>query len=271
MKKVTISAKTLDEAITKGCAELGVGMDEVDFNIVDEGGLFKKMQVEITVKEDTADASVLKTEIEAEPAPVTEKPAKAAEPKAKAKKAAAKPADVEEFEIVGKAKPAKAATPRPVTEFDANCPKFTKTLAFAQEFFRLMGDNLTVTTTHDDQEFTILVDGEDVSRLIGKSGKTMAAINTIVAAIGINTHCGEPRRVVVDIANYREKRRESLIALAKRKAEYVKTSGRSVKLEPMPARERVIVHTALQDVEGVITQSEGVEPHRFLVIKPGAR
>lgn len=269
MKTITVSAKTLDEAITKGCAELGVGIDEVDFNVVDEGGLFKKMQVEITVKEDAA-APVLKPAVEVDPAPVAEKPAKAATA-AKTKKAAAKQPDVEEFEIVGKAKPAKTATPRPVTEFDPNCPKFTKTLAFAEEFFRLMGDNLTVTTTHDDQEFAILVDGEDVSRLIGKGGKTMAAINTIVAAIGINTHSGEPRRVVVDIANYREKRRESLIALAKRKAEYVKTSGRSVKLEPMPARERVIVHTALQDVEGVITQSEGVEPHRFLVIKPGAR
>ena len=263
MKKVTISAKTLDEAITKGCAELGVAIDEVDFNVVDEGGMFKKMQVEITVKEDVAAEPVLKTEVEPEPAPEPTKPTKTATKKT------ATPA-VEEFEIVGKAKPTKAA-PRPVTEFDENCPKFTKTLAFAKEFFRLIGDNLTVTTAHDDQEFTILVDGEDVSRLIGKNGKTMAAINTIVAAIGINTHSGEPRRVVVDIAHYREKRRESLIALAKRKAEFVKTSGRSVKLEPMPARERVIVHMALQDVEGIITQSEGVEPHRFLVIKPGAR
>lgn len=269
MNKVVISAKTLDEAITKGCAELGVSMADVDFNILDAGGMFKKMQVEISLKADAVTPSPLKTEVEPEPAPENQSNAPVT--------AHTLPADhatpaVEEFEIGGKTQPAKAAkTPRPVTEFDANCPKFTKTLAFAQEFFRLMGDNLTVTTAHDDQEFTILVDGDDVSRLIGKNGKTLAAINTIVASIGINTHCGEPRRVVVDIANYREKRRESLIALAKRKAEYVKTSGHAVKLEPMPARERVIVHLALQDVEGIITQSEGVEPHRFLVIKPGAR
>ncbi len=265
MNKTVVSAKTLDEAITKGCAELGVDMTEVDFNILDEGGMFKKMQVEITVK-GSEPAPVKPAIVPADQSPVADADAQPTKPTQTAQP------DVEEFEIVGQAKPAKAARePRPVTEFDPNCPKFAKTLAFAQEFFRLMGDNLTVTTAHDDQEFTILVDGEDVSRLIGKNGKTMAAINTIVAAIGVNTHCGEPRRVVVDIAHYREKRRESLIALAKRKAEYVKTSGKSVKLEPMPARERVIVHLALQDVEGIITQSEGVEPQRFLVIKPGAR
>lgn len=261
-KSTVVSAKSLDEAITKACEELGVGIDEVDFEVVDEGGVFRKMQVKVTVKGDTAETAATPVD-----APVAE-----TQPEHPVQVEAG---SVEEFEIVGKAKPAPQAvtskSPRPVTEFDENCPKFAKTLAFAKEFFNLMGENLTVTTSHDDQEFLISVDGEDVSRLIGKAGHTLAAINTIVASIGVNTHSGEPRRVVVDIANYREKRRENLVALAKRKAEYVKTSGKSVKLEPMPARERVIVHTALQDVEGVITQSEGTEPHRYLVIKPGAR
>ena len=49
-QSVTVSAKTLDEAITKGCAELGVALDEVDFEVVDEGGMFRKMQVKVTVK-----------------------------------------------------------------------------------------------------------------------------------------------------------------------------------------------------------------------------
>lgn len=252
MKTTTVSAKSLDEAITKACEELGVGIDAVDFEVVDEGGVFRKMQVKVTVKGDTATQAAEQPEHQVQVESGT----------------------VEEFEIVGQGKPnhqSAAREPRPVTQFDENCPKFAKTLAFAKEFFQLMGDNLTVTASHDDQEFLISVDGEDVGCLIGKAGHTLAAINTVVSAIGINTHSGEPRRVVVDIANYREKRRESLIELAKRKAEYVKTSGKSVKLDPMPARERVIVHTALQDVEGVITQSEGAEPHRYLIIKPGAR
>ena len=118
---------------------------------------------------------------------------------------------------------------------------------------------------------SVYVDGEDVGRLIGKNGRTMEAINSIIHAIAINTHTDEPRRVSVDIGNYRAKRREYLVDLAKRKAEQVKTTGRAVRLNPMPARERVIVHLTLQDVEGIITESEGTDPQRYLVIKPGAR
>lgn len=258
MKEITVSAKTLDEAITKGCAELGVGIDEVDFEVVDEGGMFRKMQVKLTVKNN-------------EEAVANETPAVVAEVKAEPV-VEVQAGKVEEFEIVGKAKTTKTAkAPRKVTEFDPKCPKFTKTLAFAEEFFKLMGDNLTVTTSHDDKEFVIAVEGEDVSRLIGKNGRTMEAINSIIHAIAINTHTDEPRRVSVDIGNYRGKRKEYLIDLAKRKAEQVKTTGHSVRLKPMPARERVIVHLTLQDVEGIITESEGVEPNRYLVIKPGAR
>ncbi len=261
-QSVTVSAKSLDEAITKGCAELGVALDEVDFEVIDEGGMFRKMQVKVTVK-DTAPSEPVE-EVKAEP--VAEE-VKAAEPTVQVESGT-----VEEFVIGGKTKTTKPAKePRKVTEFDPNCPKFTKTLAFAEEFFKLMGDNLTVTSSHDDKEFIIAVDGEDVGRLIGKNGRTMAAINTIIQSIAINTHCDESRRVLVDIGNYRAKRKDYLIELAKRKAEQVKKTGRSVRLDPMPARERVIVHLTLQDMEGIITESEGVEPHRYLVIKPGAR
>lgn len=260
MKEITVSAKTLDEAITKGCAELGVGIDEVDFEVVEEGGVFRKMQVKITVK-NTA------SEVVAEPEVVAVEEVKA-EPVVEVQAG-----KVEEFEIVGKAKPSRPVKePRKVTEFDPNCPKFTKTLAFAEEFFKLMGDDLRVTTSYDDKEFIIAVNSDnDVSRLIGKNGRTMEAINAIIHAIAINAHTDEPRRVSVDIGNYRGKRKDYLIDLAKRKAEQVKTTGRSVRLKPMPARERVIVHLTLQDMEGIITESEGVEPNRYLVIKPGAR
>lgn len=258
-QSVIVSAKSIDEAITKGCAELGVALDEVDFEVVDEGGMFRKMQVKVTVKT-AAEAPKANTK----EAPKAEQPT---EPAVEAESGA-----VEEFVIGGKAKPAKTEkTPRKVTEFDPNCPKFTKTMAFAEEFFKLMGDNLRVVSSHTDDEFIISVDGDDVGRLIGKNGRTLAAINAIVHAIAINTHCDESRRVMVDIGNYREKRKDYLIDLAKRKAEQVKKTGRSVRLDPMPARERVIVHLTLQDVEGIITESEGVEPHRYLVIKPGAR
>lgn len=269
-QSITVSAKTLDEAITKGCEELGVALDEVDFEVVDEGGMFRKMQVKVSVKttdkeesgvEETVVESLNTESVDVNVQTVNEEEITPVETDS-----------VEEFEIGGKMKAVKPTkAPRKVTEFDPNCPKFTKTLAFAEEFFKLMGDNLTVTTSHDDQEFVIAVDGEDVGRLIGKNGHTMSAINAIIHAIAINTHTDEPRRVLVDVGNYRAKRKDYLIDLAKRKAEQVKRTNRAVRLDPMPARERVIVHLTLQDVEGIITESEGTEPRRYLVIKPGAR
>ncbi|MCM1404446.1 MAG: KH domain-containing protein [Prevotella sp.] len=270
-QSVTVSAKSLDEAITKGCAELGVALDEVDFEVVDEGGMFRKMQVKVTLK--NTPTAKEETPTPATPAPATE-PVADVKPKTAVKetKVHVEAGSVEEYEIGGKTKTTRPTkTPRPVTEFDPNCPKFTQTLAFAEKFFALMGEDLTITTSHDDQEFLIAVDGPDVGRLIGKNGRTMAAINVLLHAIAVNTHTDETRRVAVDIGNYRAKRKEYLIDLAKRKAEQVKATGRSVRLDPMPARERVIVHLTLQDVEGIVTESEGTDPHRYLVIRPGAR
>lgn len=269
-QSVTVSAKSIDEAITKGCAELGVALDEVDFEVVDEGGMFRKMQVKVTVKNTATETAKVETKEEAKKE--TKEKAKVEAPKAEPK-VEVEAGSVEEF-VIGSDKPKKTKAtkePRKVTEFDANCPKFAKTMAFAEEFFKLMGDNLAVVSSHTDDEFIISVSGDDVGRLIGKNGRTMAAINTIISSIAINTHCDEPRRVILDIGNYREKRKDYLVDLAKRKAEQVKRTGRPVRLDPMPARERVVVHLTLQDVEGIITESEGVEPHRYLVIKPGAR
>ena len=129
---ITVSAKSLDEAITKGCAELGVGIDEVDFEIIDEGGMFRKMQVKLTVKSAETEATTeTTTETTAEPVAEVTAPV---EPVVEVQAG-----KVEEFEIGGKTKTERPAkTPRKVTEFDPNCPKFTKTLTFAQEFFKLI-------------------------------------------------------------------------------------------------------------------------------------
>jgi spoIIIJ-associated protein len=181
----------------------------------------------------------------------------------------------EEFDLTGnktESKPRFVRAERPVTEFNPDAPKFVKSYEFAEKLFALLGDGLTLTSEHNDREFIIMVHGEDVARLIGKEGHTLAAINTLIASVAIKySEGGEGRRVVCDIENYRDKRRESLIELGKRKAEWVKQSGKTVKLEPMPARERVIIHTALQDMEGIKTYSQGEEPNRYLIVAPSAR
>jgi spoIIIJ-associated protein len=279
-----VSAKTIDEAIMAGCAELGVGMDEVDFEIIDQGGIFRKMKVRIVIKKND--------EQQSEPAPQKEiggkkpKTPKKVQKNASADRTRQDGADrpdptaaheivdgeTSEFIIEGKERQARQAREqRPVTEFDPNAPKFVKSLEFAEKLFKLLDETLTVTTSYSDREFVIEVHGENVSRLIGKEGRTMSCINTIVSSVAINHANGEGRRVVVDIENYRAKRRQALADLAKRKAEWVIQSGRTIKLEPMAARERVIIHTALQDMEGIKTHSVGDEPNRCIVISPSAR
>jgi spoIIIJ-associated protein len=289
--EVEISAKTIDEAIVAGCAELGVGIGEVDFEIIDNGGIFRKMKVKISLRpQEDAKEEIIQKELKQEDAKeeVVQKEVKQEENKKavkektpKKEKKAAKDSEpthevvkgeASEFVIEGKGKPPRRPRAElPVTEFNPNAPKFVKTLEFAEKLFKLLDENLTVTANHNDREFIISVHGENVSRLIGKEGHTMACINTIVTSVAISNANGESRRVVVDIENYREKRKQSLAELAKRKAEWVIKSGRTVKLEPMPARERVIIHTVLQDMEGVTTHSQGDEPNRYLIISPSAR
>lgn len=299
--EIEVSAKTIDEAIVTGCAELGVGIDEVEFDIVDQGGIFRKMKVKIVLKQKPAEEPTEKKPAEKKPAeekpaagkaagekPAEKKPADAKTPgqrredkkrtkEGKVPKTEERTHEVvngktDEFMIEGKERaPRKPREERPVTEFDPNAPKFVAALNFTSALFKLLDESLTVTTSHNDREFIMEVHGQDVSRLIGKEGHTMAAINTLVAAVAINHSNGEGRRCIVDIENYREKRKQSLVELAKRKAEWVRESGRTIKLEPMPARERVIIHTTLQDMEGIETHSVGDDPHRCLVISPSAR
>ena len=82
------------------------------------------------------------------------------------------------------------------------------------------------------------------------------------------TYADDRKEVVVDAAGYRERRRETLEALAVRSAEQVVREDEAVELEPMTAVERKIVHLRLKDVDGVETSSEGTEPNRYVVISP---
>jgi len=111
--------------------------------------------------------------------------------------------------------------------------------------------------------------GDDLGILIGRHGGTIDAVQTLAAAIVGGTG-DERREVVVDAAGYRDRRRRTLESLALRCAEEVRRSGERVELEPMSATERKIVHTCLQDLEGVTTVSEGEGPNRRVVVEPAS-
>ena len=123
-----------------------------------------------------------------------------------------------------------------------------------------------VEVAEDDEVVTGSLSGDDLGLLIGRHGQTIDAIQYLANAVAYRAYGDDRKSVVVDAAGYRERRRETLEALAMRSAEQAKSTGEPVDLEPMSSIERRIVHLRLQDEPGVSTSSEGDEPYRYVVV-----
>ena len=106
----------------------------------------------------------------------------------------------------------------------------------------------------------------DTGILIGKRGNTLDSVQYLISLV-VNKGRENYIRVLVNSEGYREKREETLINLAKKMAQKSKYSKRPVRLEPMNPYERRIIHSALQNIEGISTHSEGEEPYRRVVIE----
>ena len=103
--------------------------------------------------------------------------------------------------------------------------------------------------------------------IIGHRGETLDAIQYLASLVANKGH-DDYVRVTIDVANYREKRQTTLTALAHRNAKNALRSGRRITLEPMNPYERHIIHTAVQDIEGVTSHSIGSNIDRRVVITP---
>ena len=239
MKSIEIQAKTIEEAVEQGLAELGLSYDQVEIEVINGGGMFKKAKVKLTSKVEekkvVEEKVVVKPEAKPKPEP--------------------KPVVVKETK--------KETTPKDPGVVTA---KYEKCLNFVTRFIELSETEATVTGDTSGKDYKININGEDVGRLIGKGGEAIKALQTIVSSIAIANSRGDNRRVYVNIENYNERRTQTLKDLAKRKADFVLESGKSVKLDPMSPRERAIIHTELQNIEGIKTFSQGEGNNRRLVI-----
>jgi len=117
----------------------------------------------------------------------------------------------------------------------------------------------------DQTAITLDIEGEDLGILIGRRGETLSSLQYLVNLI-ISRHLKSRVGVVVDVEGYRQRRYESLRFLARRMADQVRSTGRSVTLESMPAGERRIIHIELRDSPYVITQSIGQGEGRKIAI-----
>lgn len=117
----------------------------------------------------------------------------------------------------------------------------------------------------DQAVIALDIEGEDLGVLIGRRGETLSSLQYSVNLI-ISRHLKSRVGVVVDVEGYRQRRYESLRLLARRMADQVRSTGRSVTLESMPASERRIIHIELRDSPYVITQSIGQGEGRKIAI-----
>ena len=125
-----------------------------------------------------------------------------------------------------------------------------------------------VVVEEDDDTIALTVEGEDdYGLLIGKRGQTIDALQLLCYQAAFRG-MRERKRVILDAAGYRERRRETLESRADRAADQALSSNNIVEMDPMSAQERRVVHERLKERAGVETYSEGDEPHRCVVVAP---
>lgn len=122
-----------------------------------------------------------------------------------------------------------------------------------------------------DRAAVAIVDSEDgpaPSRLVGRDGAVLEALQELTR-LAVQAETGDRSRLMLDVAGHRAGRRTELVELAKRTVQEVKDSGERAELEPMSAFERKVVHDEVL-AGGLVSESEGTEPNRYVVVLPAS-
>jgi spoIIIJ-associated protein len=136
---------------------------------------------------------------------------------------------------------------------------------FLESVFEKMNADVDIEKYEDEDSILLKVSGKDSGIIIGRRGETLDALQYLTSLV-VNKNSGRYKRLTIDIENYRKKREETLVRLAKRLADKVIRYRRNVSLEPMNPYERRIIHSTLQNNEYVETYSVGEDPNRKVVI-----
>jgi len=137
---------------------------------------------------------------------------------------------------------------------------------FLEPLFDKLGIEADMEITMEEGLINIRLTGDDVGIIIGRRGETLDALQYLLSLV-INRHTRDYTRVILDVADYRKKRAETLQRLARRVAERVSRTRKNITLEAMNPYERRIIHSSLQEFPNVNTQSVGEEPNRKVVIR----
>jgi len=120
--------------------------------------------------------------------------------------------------------------------------------------------------TVENDRPNLIIEGGELNHLVGRDGEVLDALQELTR-LAVQTSTGERSRLMLDIDGFRAEKRESLVKLAESSADQVKESGKALKLEPMNAFERKIIHDTIQKL-GLTSESEGEDPDRCVVIQP---
>ncbi len=266
LKYIEVTAKTEDEAIAKGLAQLGLDRDDVSVEILNRGKAgflgIGSVPAKVKLTYEAPDEPEPKPEppvAEEKPAPAPKKPEKPAPPKTE------RPAPRPERKPAPAQKAAPVPAPAPPRGEPADDDVAAAIVKFQTGLFAHMGVEAVPVVTREGDTYQVVLEGDDIGALIGHRGETLDAIQQLTG-YAVNRGRSHRVRIHVDAEGYRARREESLNRLARKTASKVVKYRRNITLEPMNAYERHVIHTALQDYPGVSTFSTGTEPNRRTVV-----
>lgn len=240
-------AKTVDEAKALAAQEFGVSADEIDFDILEQPRktLFGGLKGEAVVKafyepvQETVSAAVYDGKEDS------------------SDEAAASDDEKEDSEEYGELP----------EDFDvAKSVKVQTAIKYLTDVLKGLGlDDFEINPIKRDGNVILDITGEKLGIVIGKRGETLDSLQYL-AILASNRAEESFCRISLDCNGYRDKRRETLCALAKKTSAKVIRQGRKIALEPMNPYERRIIHSVVADIEGVSSRSTGTEPYRKVVI-----
>ena len=262
-KSLDVSAKTVEEAIEQGLAQLNLTQAEVRIEIIKEG---KRGVFGLGAEEE----EVRLIPIEEQPVEASKKPTETVVP-------APEPTTA----ITGN----RAATPEVDTSPTTLAPdsppsKKTRVEEVAVEYLSGLLTHMGLDNTRieariatdlveegEDPPLVLNITGKDLGILIGRRTETLQALQYMLRLM-VSKEMTSWQPIVVDVESYRVRRRDSLLRMADKMTERAVTSGKRVVLEAMPAYERRIIHVALKDHPAVITKSIGSDDNRKVTIIP---
>ena len=234
LKTLEKSGKTEEAAIAAALEELGLDRDDVSVEIVERA---KSGFLGIG-----ASPAVVRVQYEA--------------PDEESETAAEAPAATQEQPAAAPAAPAAADEPE----------SYARIRAFVSGLLEHMGIQAEIEiTARENGGVNVNLSGSNMGAVIGRRGETLDAIQHLTN-YAVNRGSDKHMHISVDAESYRAKRAESLVRLAEKMAAKAIKYKRSMALEPMNSYERHVIHTALQDYEGVTTSSTGTEPNRRVVV-----